>query len=154
MHEENRIGDFMDKKIQIRNSTIDFLVFTKHNGEDGIEVRIHDEDVWLTQKSMAQLFDCSTDNISLHLKNIFASGELSPEAVTEKSSATASDGKKYRMKFYNLDAIISVGYRINSIRATQFRQWTIRLRQLLQKFFLLWCRTSCIMQFINLRPQR
>lgn len=79
----------MDKKIQIRNSTVDFLVFTKHNGEDGIEVRIHDEDVWLTQKSMAQLFDCSTDNISLHLKNIFASGELDAEAVTEKSSATA-----------------------------------------------------------------
>lgn len=93
----------MDKKIQIRNSTIDFLVFTKHNGEDGIEVRIHDEDVWLTQKSMAQLFDCSTDNISLHLKNIFASGELNAETVTEKSSATASDGKKYRMNFYNLD---------------------------------------------------
>ena len=117
----------MDKKIQIRNSTVDFLVFTEQNGEDGIEVRIHDEDVWLTQKSMAQLFDCSTDNISLHLKNIFASGELSPEAVTEKSSATASDGKKYRMKFYNLDAIISVGYRINSIRATQFRQWATKV---------------------------
>lgn len=117
----------MDKNIQIRNSTIDFLVFTKQNGEDGIEVRIHDEDVWLTQKSMAQLFDCSTDNISLHLKNIFASGELSAEAVTEKSSATASDGKKYRMKFYNLDAIISVGYRINSIRATQFRQWATKV---------------------------
>ena len=117
----------MDKKIQIRNSTVDFLVFTKQNGEDGIEVRIHDEDVWLTQKSIAQLFDCSTDNISLHLKNIFASGELSPEAVTEKSSATASDGKKYRMKFYNLDAIISVGYRINSIRATQFRQWATKV---------------------------
>lgn len=103
----------MDKKLQIRNSTTDFLVFTKQNSEDGIEVRVHDEDVWLTQKSMAQLFDCSTDNISLHLKNIFASGELSAEAVTEESSATASDGKKYRMKFYNLDAIISVGYRIS-----------------------------------------
>ncbi len=117
----------MGKKIQIRNSTVDFLVFTKQNGEDGIEVRVHDEDVWLTQKSMAQLFDCSTDNISLHLKNIFASGELNAEAVTEKSSATASDGKKYRMKFYNLDAIISVGYRINSIRATQFRQWATKV---------------------------
>lgn len=117
------IGDFLDKKMQIRNSTVDFLVFNKQNGEDGIEIRIHDEDVWLTQKSMARLFDCSTDKISLHLKNIFASGELSAEAVTEKSSATASDGKKYMMKFYNLDAIISVGYRINSIRATQFRQW-------------------------------
>ena len=89
----------MDKRIQIRNSTTDFLVFTKQNGEDGIEVRVHDENVWLTQKSMAQLFDCSTDNISLHLKNIFASGELVAEAVTEKSSATASDGKKYTMNF-------------------------------------------------------
>lgn len=117
----------MDKKIQIRNSTTDFLVFTKQNGEDGIEVRVHDENVWLTQKSMAQLFDCSTDNIGLHLKNIFASGELETKAVTEKSSATASDGKKYTMKFYNLDAIISVGYRINSIRATQFRQWATKV---------------------------
>lgn len=117
----------MDKKMQIRNSTTDFLVFTKQNSEDSIEVRVHDEDVWLTQKSMAQLFDCSTDNIGLHLKNIFASGELDAEAVTEESSATASDGKKYRMKFYNLDAIISVGYRINSIRATQFRQWATKV---------------------------
>ena len=112
---------------QIRNSTTDFLVFTKQNSEDGIEVRVHDENVWLTQKSMAQLFDCSTDNISLHLKNIFKSGELDPEAVTEKSSATASDGKKYPTKFYNLDAIISVGYRINSVRATQFRQWATKI---------------------------
>ena len=117
----------MDKKMQIRNSTTDFLVFTKQNSEDSIEVRVHDEDVWLTQKSMAQLFDCSTDNIGLHLKNIFASGELDAETVTEESSATASDGKKYRMKFYNLDAIISVGYRINSIRATQFRQWATKV---------------------------
>lgn len=117
----------MDKKMQIRNSTADFLVFTKENREDSIEVRVHDEDVWLTQKSMAQLFECSTDNIGLHLKNIFASGELDAEAVTEKSSATASDGKKYMMRFYNLDAIISVGYRINSIRATQFRQWATKI---------------------------
>ncbi len=117
----------MDKKMQIRNSTTDFLVFTKQNSEDSIEVRVHDEDVWLTQKSMAQLFDCSTDNIGLHLKNIFANRELDAEAVTEESSATASDGKKYRMKFYNLDAIISVGYRINSIRATQFRQWATKV---------------------------
>lgn len=117
----------MDKRMQIRNSTADFLVFTKENREDSIEVRVHDEDVWLTQKSMAQLFECSTDNIGLHLKNIFASGELDAEAVTEKSSATASDGKKYMMRFYNLDAIISVGYRINSIRATQFRQWATKI---------------------------
>lgn len=111
------------KNIQIRNSTTDFIVFTKQAGEDGIEVRVHDESIWLTQKAMAELFDCSTDNISLHLKNIFASKELKEDSVTEESSATASDGKTYKMKFYNLDAIISVGYRINSIRATQFRQW-------------------------------
>ena len=117
----------MDKKMQIRNSTTDFLVFTKQNGEDGIEVRVHDEDVWLTQKNMARLFDCSTDNIGLHLKHIFASGELDVTAVTEESSATASDGKRYKMKFYNLDAIISVGYRVNSIRATQFRQWATKV---------------------------
>jgi hypothetical protein len=79
---------------------------------------------------MAQLFDCSTDNIGLHLKNIFKSGELQEDSVTEKYSATASDGKNYLTKFYNLDAIISVGYRVNSTRATQFRQWcTFVLRQ-------------------------
>lgn len=113
--------------MQIRNSTADFLVFTKQAGEDGIEVRVSGESVWLTQKGMAQLFDCSTDNISLHLKNIFKSGELSESSVAEQSSATAADGKTYKMKFYNLDAIISVGYRINSVRATQFRQWATRV---------------------------
>ena len=75
------------------------------------------------QKAMSMLFDCSTDNIGLHLKNIFASGELEKDSVTEKISATASDGKNYMTQFYNLDAVISVGYRVNSIRATQFRQW-------------------------------
>lgn len=116
-----------DKKLQIRNSTTDFLVFTKQAGEDGIEVRVFKESVWLTQKGMAQLFDCSTDNIGLHLKNIFKSGELDEKSVTEESSATAADGKTYRMKFYNLDAIISVGYRINSVRATQYRQWATKV---------------------------
>lgn len=113
--------------MQIRNSTTDFLMFTRQAGEDGIEVRVSGESVWLTQKGMAQLFDCSTDNISLHLKNIFKSGELSESSVTEESSATAADGKTYKMKFYNLDAIISVGYRINSVRATQFRQWATQV---------------------------
>ena len=113
----------MSKTIQIRNSTTDFLVFTKQNAEDTIQVRVHDENVWLSQKAMAQLFDCSVDNIALHLKNIFASGELDKDSVSEESSATATDGKTYKTRFYNLDAIISVGYRVNSIRATQFRQW-------------------------------
>ncbi len=74
------------KKLQIRNSTTDFLVFAKQSGEDGIEVRVYNESVWLTQKGMAQLFDCSVDNIGLHLKNIVASGELSESATTEKFS--------------------------------------------------------------------
>lgn len=115
-----------DKKLQIRNSTADFLVFTKQSGEDGIEVRVHNETVWLTQKGMAQLFECSTDNIGLHLKNIFNSGELDEIATTEESSVVQQEGNRAvarPTKFYNLDAIISVGYRINSVRATQFRQW-------------------------------
>ena len=98
--------------------------------EDGIQVMYKNETIWATQKAMAQLFDCSTDNIGLHLKNIFASGELVKDSVTEKNSATAADGKNYQTMFYNLDAIISVGYRVNSVRATQFRQWcTFVLRQ-------------------------
>lgn len=116
-----------EKYMQIRNSTADFLVFTKQVGEDGIEVRVYNESVWLTQKGMAQLFDCSSDNIGLHLKNIFKSGELDEKSVTEESSATATDGKTYKMKFYDLDAIISVGYRVNSVRATQFRQWATKV---------------------------
>ena len=120
----------MAKNIEIRNSTAEFLIFMFEGKEDGIQVMYKDETIWATQKAMAQLFDCSTDNISLHLKNIFASGELVKDSVTEKNSATAADGKNYQTMFYNLDAIISVGYRVNSVRATQFRQWcTFVLRQ-------------------------
>lgn len=106
----------MAKKFEIRNSTAEFLIFQIEGKEDGVQVVYHDETVWCTQKAMEQLFDCSTDNIGLHLKNIFKSGELQEDSVTEKISATASDGKNYLTKFYNLDAIISVGYRVNSIR--------------------------------------
>lgn len=120
----------MTKKFEIRNSTSEFLTFVAEGKEQGIQVLYKDETVWATQKAMAQLFDCSTDNIGLHLKNIFKSGELAEDSVTEKYSATAADGKNYQTKFYNLDAIISVGYRVNSIRATQFRQWcTYVIRQ-------------------------
>ena len=120
----------MAKKYEIRNSTAEFLIFQLESKEQGVEVYYKDENIWATQKAMATLFDCSTDNVGLHLKNIFASGELLKEAVTEKISATASDGKNYLMQFYSLDAIIAVGYRVNSIRATQFRQWaTAVLRQ-------------------------
>ena len=120
----------MAKKFEIRNSTAEFLTFVAEGKEQGVQVLYKDETVWATQKAMAQLFDCSTDNIGLHLKNIFKSGELVEDSVTEKNSVTAADGKNYMTKFYNLDAIISVGYRVNSIRATQFRQWcTYVIRQ-------------------------
>ena len=120
----------MAKQLEIRNSTAEFLTFVIDGKEDGIQVVYKDETIWATQKAMANLFDCTTDNIGLHLKNIFASGELQKESVTEKFSATASDGKNYQTQFYSLDAIISVGYRVNSVRATQFRQWcTHVLRQ-------------------------
>ena len=102
------------KKLQIRNSTAEFLIFTNQTKEDGIEVRVQDETIWLSQKLMAALFDCSTDNISLHLKNIFKENELDEDSVTEEFSVTASDGKNYNTKHYNLDAIIAVGYRVNS----------------------------------------
>jgi hypothetical protein len=111
------------KPLQIRNSTAEFLIFTNQAKEGGIEVRVQGEMIWLSQKLMAKLFDCSTDNISLHLKNIFKENELEERSVTEEFSVTATDGKTYKTKHYNLDAIIAVGYRINSIRATQFRQW-------------------------------
>ncbi|NQT26745.1 virulence RhuM family protein [candidate division KSB1 bacterium] len=110
-------------KKMIRNSTAEFLIFTSQAGEDGIEVRYQGETIWLSQKMIAVLFGCSGDNISLHLKNIFKEGELDRDSVTEDFSVTASDGKNYKTRHYNLDAIIACGYRINSARATRFRQW-------------------------------
>lgn len=120
----------MMKNVLVRNSTAEFLTFIAEGKEEGIQVLYKNESIWATQKAISMLFDCSSDNIGLHLKNIFKSGELEEGSVTEKISATAADGKMYMTKFYNLDAIISVGYRVNSIRATQFRQWcTSVLRQ-------------------------
>lgn len=102
---------------------LNFLLYNTPDEDVSIQAVVKDESIWLTQKTMAELFGCSTDNISLHLKNIFLDGELDKNSVTEKISATASDGKKYLMQFYNLDAIISVGYRVNSRKATNFRIW-------------------------------
>jgi len=113
------------KKIQIRNSTAEFLVFTTQAGEKGIEVRVEDETVWLTQKLIGVLFDVDVRTVSEHLQNIFNSGELTESAVIRKFRNTASDGKSYLTAFYNLDAIIAVGFRVNSARATQFRKWAI-----------------------------
>lgn len=113
-----------------------FLMYRAAEDEVAVNALVKDDTIWLTQKAMAELFDCSTDNISLHLKNIFAEGELVKESVTEKISATAADGKNYVTQFYNLDAIISVGYRVNSRRATAFRIWaTGILREYMIKGF-------------------
>lgn len=113
-----------------------FLMYRAAEDEVAVNALVKDDTIWLNQKAMAELFDCSTDNISLHLKNIFAEGELTKESVTEKISATASDGKTYATQFYNLDAIISVGYRVNSHRATAFRIWaTGILREYMIKGF-------------------
>jgi len=116
-----------NKKLQIRNSTAEFLVFTKQAGNDSIEVRVEDETVWLTQKLIAVLFDVNVRTISEHLQNIFKNNELDNNSVIRKFRTTASDGKNYNTQFYNLDAIISVGYRVNSVRATQFRQWATKI---------------------------
>jgi len=113
------------KKTQIRSSTAEFLVFTSQAGEKGIEVRVEDQTVWLTQKLIGALFNVDVRTVSEHLQNIFNSGELVEAAVVRKFRNTASDGKSYLTAFYNLDAIIAVGFRVNSPRATQFRQWAI-----------------------------
>lgn len=117
---------------------INFLIYNLPDEQGEVLAIVKDESIWTTQKGMANLFDCSTDNISLHLKNIFESGELDKISVTEKISATASDGKNYPTQFYNLDAIISVGYRVNSQKATKFRIWATNiLKEYLQKGFVL-----------------
>ena len=120
----------MAKKREIRNSTAEFLTFVAEGKENGIQVLYKDETIWATQKAMATLFDVGVPAINKHLKNILDSGELMADSVISKMETTASDGKIYQTSFYNLDAIISVGYRVNSIRATQFRQWcTYVIRQ-------------------------
>ena len=115
-----------------------FILYTAPSGEIRVDVLLQNESVWLSQKAMALLFDCSADNVSLHLKNIFESKELEENAVTEVFSATASDGKTYKVKHYSLDAIISVGYRVSSTKATQFRIWaTQTLKEYIIKGFVL-----------------
>nr|WP_314836622.1 virulence RhuM family protein [uncultured Flavobacterium sp.] len=116
----------------------EFILYTAANGAVRVDVLLKDETVWLSQKAMSALFECSTDNVSLHLKNIFEINELEENSVTEVFSATASDGKNYNTKHYNLDAIISVGYRVNSVKAVQFRKWaTQALKEYIVKGFVL-----------------
>lgn len=126
----------MAKKFEIRNSTAEFLIFQIEGNEDGVQVVYRDESIWCTQKAMTQLFDIGVPAISKHLKHIFETGELIENMVVSKMEITTQHGaipnktQTKEVTFYNLDAIISVGYRVNSTRATQFRQWcTFVLRQ-------------------------
>ncbi len=127
-----------DKQLQIRNSTSDFLIFVRQNGEEGISVRVADENVWLRSEAMAELFQKDRRTIQEHLKNIFTDGELSENSVCRKFRHTAEDGKNYNVSFYSLEAIIAVGYRTDSQRAIEFRQWaTTVLSQFARKGYVL-----------------
>ncbi len=111
----------------LTNLQNNIIIYTTDDGQVRIEVRLEDENVWLTQNAMAELFDTTRNNITMHIKNIFAEGELEEKSVSKESLLTAKDGKNYKTKFYNLDVIISVGYRVKSIRGTQFRIWANKL---------------------------
>ena len=129
------------KSLTIRNSTAEFLIFTNQAGEDGIEVRYQDETIWLTQKLMAELFDTTKSTISEHLRNIYTSKELNKSSTVRNFRTVRKEGNRNverELEFYNLDAIISVEYRVNSKRATQFRQWATRiLREFAVKGYVL-----------------
>lgn len=114
-----------ENKLMIRNSTAEFLIFTAQTGENSIEVMVTDENVWLTQDMIATLYKKGRSTITEHLKNIFKENELDENSVCRKFRHTGGDGKEYNTKFYNLEAVIAVGFRTNSERATQFRQWAI-----------------------------
>ena len=114
----------MDNELNERNN---FIMYTTDDGQVDIEVRLEEENVWLTQKSMAELFETTRNNITMHIKNIFEDGELQEKIVSKDSLLTAKDGKNYKTKFYNLDLIIAVGYRVKSVRGTQFRIWANKL---------------------------
>jgi len=129
------------KNTLIRNSTAEFLIFTGQSGEQSIETRYKDETIWLSQKLMSALFNVDVRTVNEHLKNIYLQGEVSPDATIRKFRIVQTEGKREvsrNVDFYNLDAIISVGYRVNSVRATQFRQWATKvLREFAIKGYVL-----------------
>ena len=134
----------MTKQLQIRNSTAEFLIFQAEDKAEGVQVFYRDETIWATQEAIATLFDKGRSTITEHLRNIFASGELQEEVVCRKFRQTTQHGaiegktQTREVTFYNLDAIISVGYRVNSIRATQFRRWaTAVLREFAVKGYII-----------------
>jgi len=119
-----------NKKLQIRNSTAEFLIFTNQSKTSTIEVRYEDGTIWLSQKLMSELFDVEVNTINYHLKEIYKSGEIQEQATIRKFRIVQQEGNRTvsrDVEFYNLDAIISVGYRVNSVRATQFRQWATQV---------------------------
>lgn len=120
------------------NQKSQIILYQSSDGQAKIQVKLENETVWLTQKQMAELFGTTKQNVSLHLKNIFNEGELEEDSVVKYSLTTAIDGKSYRILFYNLDAIISIGYRINSLRGTQFRIWATKtLKEYMIKGFVM-----------------
>ena len=126
------------KQLSIKDEQTDFLLYTAPEGKVKVEVFLNEETVWLTQKAIAALFGVQVPGISKHLKNIFESGELQEDSVVSILETTADDGKVYQVQYYNLDAIISVGYRVNSRQATQFRIWaTNTLKEYIIKGFIL-----------------
>lgn len=134
----NREKDKTTKNIEMDHSRGELLVYQGKDGDMKLEVRLYDDTIWLTQAQMSELFATDRSVITKHLRNIFNSGELEKDAVCAKFAHTGDDGKQYQTQFYNLDAIISVGYRVNSIRGTQFRIWaTERLKEYIVKGFAL-----------------
>ncbi len=125
-----------NNKLVPNNSFTEFLLYTTPNGKVKVEIFLRNENIWLTQKRIAELFNIGIPAVNKHLTNIFESGELDEKSVISILEITAEDGKSYKTKFYNLDAIISVGYRVNSAQATQFRIWaTERLKEYIIKGF-------------------
>jgi len=122
----------------MKDNTSNFILYTSNTGDISVNVFLENETIWLTQKSISKLFNVNVPAISKHLKNIFEESELNEKSVISKMETTASDGKKYKTNFYNLDAIISVGYRVNSKQATQFRIWATKtLKEFIIKGFVL-----------------
>ena len=123
--DKNKDENHDKKELQIRSSAAEYLTFIAANGDDqeAIEIRYEDENIWLTQKMMATLYDVSVSAINQHLKKIFDDNELDENSVIKKYLITANDGKSYNTKHYNLQAIIAVGFKVNNERAVQFRKW-------------------------------
>ena len=120
----------MKNNLTIRSSSAEFLIFERQTHSKGVQVRFENGDLWLTQKAMSELYNCSVDNVGLHLKNIYSDYELDKESTTEDFSVVQKEGLrevKRTIKYYNLDAVISVGYRVNSDRAIQFRRWATNI---------------------------